>query len=419
MFLSLIGINHRTAPVAVREKAAIGMDKLQGFLIHLRRYVPHGVILSTCNRTEMYMAGTHNCDINKACTDYFKDILFLPENSIAPYLYSLKDKALVEHLFGVACGLDSMVIGEYEILGQVGQALESAEKAGMVNLPLRHIFQSAIRTGRRARDETGISKNALSVSSIAVNKALDIIPDIDKSKIIIIGAGEAGKLAVKVAKGRGASRISVISRTEERAVSLTAQFGGQPVSSHRLMQELCDADIVIACATSPHPVLHYQQVKEAMGKRPEQPMIIIDIALPRNVEANIQEIKNIHLYNLDDINDIAEGHRLQREAEISSVEKIITGEVEILMRWWQAYSVRPVIKSLMARAEKIRTAQYNRSMRKLPSLTDEEKLSVELLTRSIVDKILRDPILNLKSADDTDLAEVVSSLFGLDNDDEL
>ncbi len=419
MLLSLIGINHRTAPVAVREKAAISMTKLHDSLTHLRQYVPHGVILSTCNRTEMYLAGTHSCDINKACKDYFKDILFLSEDNIAPYLYSLKDKALVEHLFGVACGLDSMVIGEYEILGQVGQALESAEKAGMVNLPLRHIFQSAIRTGRRARGETGISKNALSVSSIAVNKALDIIPDIGNSKIIIIGAGEAGKLAVKVAKSRGASRISVISRTEERAVSLTAQFGGQPVSSDRLMPELFDADIVIACATSPHPVLHYQQVEEAMSRRPKQPMIIIDIAVPRNVEAGIQEINNIHLYNLDDINDIAEGHRLQREAEISSVEKIIGEEVEILMSWGQAYTVRPIIKSLVARTEKIRTAQYNRSIKKLPSLTDGEKLSVELLTRSIVDKILRDPILNLKSADGSGFAEVVSRLFSLDDSDEL
>jgi len=418
MYLSLIGINHRTAPVAVREKAAISAENLHDHLTQLRRYVPHGIILSTCNRTEIYMAGTYNCDINRACADYFKDVLSLPEDNMTNCLYTLKDKALVEHLFKVACGLDSMVIGEYEILGQVGQALESAEKAGTVNLPLRQIFQSAIRTGRRAREATGISKNALSVSSIAVNKALDIITDIGNSKIIIIGAGEAGKLAVKVAQRRGAAKIIVISRTRERAVSLTSQFGGRPASPDKLAEELRDADVVIACATTPHPVLRYQHVSEAMSGRPGQPMIIIDIAIPRNADSRIQEIDNIHLYNLDDINEIAEVHRQQREAEISAVEGIIAEEVDILMHWWQAYKVRPVIKSLMARAEKIRDAQYSRSVKKLSSLTDEEKAAVELMTRSIVDKILRDPILRLKSADGEDLAGIVSRLFNLDDDGE-
>jgi glutamyl-tRNA reductase len=415
MYLGLTGINHRTAPVAIREKVAVSTEKLPGALVRLRRYLPHGLILSTCNRTEIYLAGLQDHDLTRACTDFFQEISLLPTDKIAPYLYSLKDRAMVEHLCEVSCGLDSMVIGEYEILGQVGQALEGAEKAGMVNLPLRHLFQGAIRTGRRVREETGISKNALSVSSIAVNKALDIIPDISNAKIVILGAGEAGKLAVKVVKSRGASKISVMSRTEERAVCLTSQYGGRPAAFNRLAQELCDADLVIACATSPHPVLHYQQVKGAMSNRPELPMIIIDIAVPRNAETTIQEITNVHLYNLDDLNVVADGHRLQREAEIASVIKIVAEEVNILMKWWQAHSVRPVIKSLVNRADRIRTAQYNRAIKKLSSLTKEEKASVDLLTRSIVDKILRDPIMYLKSGDGRDAEEVISRLFNLED----
>jgi glutamyl-tRNA reductase len=416
MQLSLAGINHRTAPVAVREKVAISADRLHNSLAVLHRYVPHGIILSTCNRSEIYAAGSQNDDVSKACIEFLKDTTHLADDGLCQHIYILSGRDLVKHLFEVTCGLDSMVIGEYEVLGQVRQSLEAAEKAGMVNLPLRHIFQSAIRSGRRAREETGISKNALSISSIAVNKALDIIPDINNAKIIIIGAGEAGRLAVKVAGSRGASKIVVVSRTVERAVSLTAELGGRPASPEQLTQELCDANIVITCAASPHPVLRVKQVSEAMRKRPGWPMIVLDIAMPRNVEPAIQEIDNVHLYNIDDLNDIANGHRQQREREISTVEKIIGEEVDMLMKWWQFYRVRPVIKSIMAKAEKIRSTQYNRSLRKLPSLSSEERLSIDLLTRSIVDKLLRDPIMYLRSARGTDHSEFISRLYSLDND---
>ena len=418
MHFSVAGINHRTAPVEVREKAAIGPDALPGFLHLLRQNVQHGIILSTCNRTEVYVTGGHLKDLEKTCVAFLDNSMSLPAHT-APYLYVMSDRAAFEHLFGVACGLDSMVIGEYEVLGQAGQALAAAEKAGTVNLPLRHIFNGAIRTGRRARDETGISRNSLSISSIAVNKALDVVADIGRSKIVIIGAGEAGRLALRVACSRGAGDIAVVSRTLQRAVHITGRHGGRPVGPHMLAAELRDAEIVITCAASPHPVLHHRQVSEAMGARPQLPMIIIDIALPRNVEPAVGGIGNVHLYNMDDLNGLADDHRQEREAEVAAVKGIIAGEMDMLMKWWQAYSARPVIKYLVAKAEKIRAAQYQRSLKNMPSLSEEERLSIDLLTRSVVDKILRDPILYLKSGSGTERAETVSLLFGLDDGKDL
>jgi glutamyl-tRNA reductase len=344
-----------------------------------------------------------------------RETLNMADDSSAPYIYAISGMELFRHLCRVACGLDSMVIGEYEVLGQVGQALAAAEKAGMVDLPLRHLFQSAIRTGRRAREETGISKNALSISSIAVNKALDIIPDIKSAKIIVIGAGEAGRLALRIARSRDISSIVVVSRTEQRAIRLAEQYGARPVSPALLIHEMHDADIVITCAASPHPVLRYKQVSEVIQKRTGLPLVILDIAMPRNIEPSVREIPGVHLYNIDDLNDIAGGHRLERETEARAVEGIIEEEVAMLMKWWQSYNARPVIKSLMKRAEQIRSEQYSRSVRKLPALTEAELQAIDLLTRSIVDKILREPIMFLKSGEAIDGSEVVSRLFGLDN----
>jgi len=418
MHVSLAGINHRTALVEVREMAAISPDGLPEYLHLLRRHVQHGIILSTCNRTEVYVTGSQVGELEKACSDFLNKSMCLPAGA-TPYLYVMSDRVALEHLFGVSCGLDSMVIGEYEVLGQVGQALAAAERSGMVNLPLRHIFESAISTGRRARNETGISRNPLSISSIAVNKALDIVNDIGSSKIVIIGAGEAGRLALRVASSRGAADMAVVSRTLERAVRITGRNGGRPVSPDMLAAELRDADIVIACAASPHPVLRHIQVREAMSKRPQLPLIIIDIALPRNVEPAVGNIDNVHLYNIDDLNVLADNHRQERESEAASVKGIIAEELDILMKWWLSYSARPVIKSLVARTEKIRAAQYHSSMKKMASLSEEEKQQIDLLTRSIVDKILRDPILYLKEGGGADRIETISRLFGLNDGKDL
>lgn len=421
MHLSVVGINNESAPITIREKLAISAERLPEALLQLRRYSPNSLILSTCNRTEIYAAAGELRDAEKAAVNFLRYYANVHDDILEPCIYILSGMPLVEHLFRVACGLNSLVIGEYEVLGQVRQALMAAENTGMANLPLRHIFYSAIRAGRKAREETGISKYALSVSSIAINRAMDIVSDIRKSKLIVIGAGEAGRLAARVAADRGASNIVIMSRKEGNAARLTRQLGGRPAGISRLPDELIDADIVIACAASPHAILHFHQVFETMRERVERPMIIIDIAIPRNVEPGVGNIKGVHLCNIDDLNSEADANRTQRETEITAVERMIQKEVDRLSKWWEIYNVRPAIKTLMAKAEKIRSSQYSRTLKKLTALTEEEKRAVELLTTSIVDKILRDPILYLKSDDDghgTNRALVVRQLFRLDGGEE-
>jgi glutamyl-tRNA reductase len=313
-----------------------------------------------------------------------------------------------------------MIIGEFEVLGQVRHALETAEKARMVNLPLRNMFQSAIRTGRRVREETGISKNALSVSSVAVELATKAVGDVARRKILIIGAGEAGKLVAKAAKERGASNIVVTSRSHERASSLAAALDGTSVSLNNLTSELINSNIIVTCAGAPHRILDFCRVEEAMKNRQELPLVIIDIAVPRNVEPTVGQINNVFLYNIDDLTEISESNRKQREGEIQNTSEIIAAEVANFVSWWQALKVRPVVSALMAKAEDIRRAQLNKTLKKLNGLSDEERHRLEAMTKSIVTKILKDPIYCLKANanDDINYGELVVELFQLNTERE-
>jgi glutamyl-tRNA reductase len=295
MQLSLVGVNHNTAPITIREKVAISAEKLHDSLSLLRSYIPHGVILSTCNRTEIYAVESGDCNAEEASLRFMKSWTNVFDDSLLQYVYIGKDKVAVQHLYRVASGLESMVVGEFEVLGQVKQALETGEIAGMVNLPLRHVFQSAIRVGRRVRSETGISKNALSVSSVAMDLAAGIVGSLRKCKVLVIGAGEAGRLVAKVAREKGASQIIIASRTKERAQALAVKLQGIPIGLNSLTDELSSANIIVTCSGAPHRILDIRRVKEAMKKRPEFPMVIIDIAIPRNVEPEVAQVKNVFL----------------------------------------------------------------------------------------------------------------------------
>ncbi|MFC1966489.1 glutamyl-tRNA reductase [Chloroflexota bacterium] len=416
MNVCLVGVNHRTAPVAIREKAAIRAGELYNSLELLRSYVPQGVILSTCNRTEVY---TVTDDKNRAQTvsfDFLQTHLDIPDTALGRYIYVLENEAAVEHLFRIACGLDSMIIGEYEVLGQVGQALEAAEKSKLVNLPLRRLFQNAIKTGRKVREETGISKNALSVSSVAIELAARTIGNLRSCKMLIIGAGEAGRLAAKAAKDRGVSQIIVASRTQTRASTLAVKLGALPISMNNLPEELNTCNLVIACADAPHYLLDIHRVKTAMEQRSELPLVIIDIAVPRNVAPEVAQINNVFLYNIDDLTKVSEQNRRDREGEVEGVAEIIAAEMAEFTAWWRALEVRPVVSALMKKAEDIRSAQLNKTLRKLRPLSDEERDNLIAMTRSIVTKILRDPIGHLKENTDSNdnHAEIVSKLFRLD-----
>jgi len=415
--ISLVGIDHQTAPIAVREKVAISTKKLYDALPVLRSYIPRGIILSTCNRTEVYTIDSDAHHAERSSLNFLKAHVNIPDAALLQYVYLFENRTAVEHLFRVASGLESMIVGEFEVLGQVGHALEVAEGAGMVNLPLRHIFQSAIRTGRRVREETGISRNALSASSVAVDLAAGIVGDLKEGKMLVIGAGEAGRLVAKAAKDRGISHMVVVGRTQERASALASQLGGTPISSSNLGEELLTTNIVVTCAGAPHRILSVDQVKRAMEKRPGLPLVIIDIAVPRNVEPAVGQIRNVFLYNIDDLTELSALNRKQREDEIQKATQIIADELDKFVLWWQEFKVRPLIRAMMSKAEEIRRSQFDRTVRKLPPLTEEEQYSLEMMTKAIVSKILKDPVQYLKANGSNNYAEMARKLFQLDGED--
>ncbi|MFC2007605.1 glutamyl-tRNA reductase [Chloroflexota bacterium] len=418
MHVNLVGINHRTAPIAIREKAAIRTEELHDTLSLLGDYMPHGIILSTCNRTEIYSIDTDGRHAEEASLSFLKAHLNTADNDLYQYLYVFKDETAVEHLFHVASGLDSMIIGEFEVLGQVRKALSAAEKARLADLRLRHLFQSAVRTGRRVREETGISKNALSVSSVAVDQASRIIGDLNNCQILVIGAGEAGRLVAKAAKDRGVSRIVVASRTEESASALAAELGGKPASMNNLEEEMSTCNMVVTCADAPRSILDTGIVEDVMLNRPELPMVIIDIAIPRNVAPAVAQINNVFLHNIDDLTQISGANRQQREGEIRQSDEIVADELARFISWQHDFEVRPVVRALTKKAEKIRTSQLNSTLKKLRLVSDEDRHSLEMMTKAIVSKILQNPIQYLKTQGNTngDYAEIIDELFQLDAD---
>jgi glutamyl-tRNA reductase len=414
--ISLVGINYQTAPIEVREKIAVGKHKLPEALKALAAYLPQSVILSTCNRTEIYAIDENLARAELASLDYFKNRTGLADDTLQQYIYILKNKEAVQHLFRVASGLESMIVGEYEVLGQVRQSLDAAEEAGMVNLALRHIFYMAVRTGRNVREETGISKNALSVSSVAVDQAEAIVGDLKYCKMLVIGAGEAGHLVAKVARERGTSEIAIASRSRDRAENLAETLAATSLDFESLEEELRDTDIVVTCAGAPHRILNPEQIERSMSLRPESPLAIIDIAVPRNVEPEVANIKNVFLYNIDDLTLISEANRKRREESIRLAEETILAEVEKFIANWQDYEVRPLIGALMSKAEKIRSTQLHKTLKSLPVLSAEQTENLESMTKAIVTRILKDPLDYLKKNGTRQQSEIVRDLFQLDTE---
>jgi len=408
--LCVVGVNHSTMPVEFREKLALS-TRHGDALLSLRHYVPQGVVLSTCNRTEVYVVDSDGHCARQGGINFLRHCTSMPEVELLPRIYAYQDAEAMEHLFRVASGLDSMILGEFEILGQVRQALEQAEKSGMVGLPLLNLFRQAVQVGRLVRDKTGISRNALSVSSVAVDLAGKIVGDIGGCRILVIGAGEAGRLVAKAAREKGACQIAVTSRSHGTASALAAKLGGEAVALMNLNQELKAADIVISCTGAPHTILDSSLIQEIMQARGEKPLVVIDIAVPRDVEAEVGQINNVFLYNIDDLNDISDSNRQLREKETRRATAIIKAEVDRFGSWWQSLGVRDTIGALVRKAEDIRQSQLAMTLKKLRGLSQEERDSLEAMTRAMMQKLLHEPIEHLKK--DQSCVATVSDLFHL------
>lgn len=415
MELLIVGLNHKSAPLEVREKLALGSSQLSEALLSLLGYVEQGVILSTCNRTEVYFVANNpgDAETKRFLGDYFH----LFSGDFASYLYSYQGRDVVRHLFNVASGVDSMIVGEFEILGQIGHALGEAEKAGAVRFPLINLFRQALRVGRRAREETAISRNAASVSSAGVELVCQFFNDLSRCKALIISAGDAAKLTAKTLVKMGVAEMIITSRTYDRALAMAGRLGGRAIPFHHLEEALAAADIVISCSGSPHIVLEPPAVTEAMRLRPQRPLLLIDIAVPRDIDPEVKKISNVFLYDIDDLKVISQANLQEREKEAEKVAAMVESEADKFMEWWDGLEVVPTIAALVKKYEALRQQELSKVLNRLSHLPEEDREKIDALTRSFVNKMIHHPIAFLKKhSGDDNCSRLIQEIFKLDGD---
>jgi glutamyl-tRNA reductase len=423
LHLICIGINHHTAGLDVREQLAFTSHKLEASLARLgcgNSSRPTGiqelVIISTCNRVELYAV------TRKMGSDLLESFLSETQNvaseGLAPYLYRYQDEDAVHHLLAVAAGLDSVVLGEPQILGQVTDAYSTARKHGTAGKILSRLFQTAIHTGKRARTETRIGQNPSSIASVAVNLISERVSSLQQAQIMVLGAGKMAELAVEALRKRGAHRILVVNRTLERAQALAHRWDGQAAALEMLLELLPETDVVITSTGAPHLIIQPAMVRKAMLPRPERPLVLMDIAVPRDVDPQVAEIPSVSLFDMDTLSQHLQNGLSLREAEVPHVQEIIMDELTAFMDYLATLDVIPLIVEMRKRANAIRCAEIEKRLRSIPDLSPEAHSQIDALTKSIVNKILHRPTVCLRQAANGpnagDYADITRSLFGLD-----
>ena len=421
-----LGLNHRTADIALRERVAFSEADVRAALARLGcgsngsrpADIAEMVILSTCNRTEIYATAPH--EVFEVLETFLAEVRGVPREVLAVSLYRYRDEEAVRHLFRVAAGLDSLVLGEPQILGQVTRAWELARGQGTVRVVLGRLFQAAVHAGKRSRTETAISHNPASVASMAVHLAAQTVTDLAAARVLVLGAGEMAEQAVESLRVRGVTQLRVMNRTVSKAQALASHWQAEATTFEYLVPSLAWADIVITSTGAPHTLVHRSQVKEALETRPDRPLVFLDIALPRDVDADVGELPQVQLYDLDALEHHLHDALAERQAAVPKVEAILDEEVAAFMAYLRTLEVAPLIRDLRERAEAIRQAELQKTLRKMPHLSEEDHARLDALTRAIVNKLLHSPTAELKTAAlgarGAETAAVARRLFGLHDD---
>ncbi len=408
MELLMLGLNHKTAPVDVRERFSIPKAAVKNGLANLGTYegILEAVVLSTCNRSEMY-AVVDDAERDLATLKQFLFDLTGNEEDIDEYLYHYADEACIDHLFRVASSLDSLVLGEGQILSQVKEAYAMGREAGTTSTVLNTLFHRAIATGKRVRTETRIQFNSVSVSYAAVELAREALGELHEASALIFGAGKMAELTAQHLISRGVKKIYVANRHIERAQLLAEQFNGEAVPFKDAMKRAVDVDVIVTSTGAPHYVIKPWETRQLMSKRN-----------PRDVDPEVGDIKGVTLYNIDALEEVVDEHIEERRQEAKQAEKIVAEEVASIEEKFQYLSFRPLMALLSERCERIRQREVKRASSKLPELTEEEWRQVEHMSRMIVRKILRMPMMKLNSAAGTDneqfYIDAMRALFKLD-----
>jgi glutamyl-tRNA reductase len=414
MNIVLLGLNHKTAPVELRERLAIGPEQLEQATRSLLQApgVVEGMILSTCNRVELLTSlqpdAPHLLQFIESYFDIEREV-------VAPHIYEYRQENAVRHLFRVACSLDSMVIGEPQILGQVKSSYLAARSAGAIRGHLDKVLQRAFVVAKRVRSETQIGSSSVSIASVAVELAKKIFGSLEGRKILLVGAGKMSEQAARHLMSQGAASVLVANRTYERAEQLAQRFGGRAIAFDDLYGSADQADIIITSTGSARPVFRREHAQHFLQQRRGRPMFFIDIAVPRDVDPEVNKLDGIFLYDIDDLQSVAGSHMKERSREAELAEAMILAEVDKYQRRLHALNVAPEIVQLQQSAEQIRLGELRRVGNRLQGLSAEQQTAVEALTRSLVNKFLHRPVQAIKAAaseGNTAAVEAIREAFG-------
>ncbi len=423
MEIILIGLSHKTAPVEIREKLSVPKTLLREYLKQLVSLpgVQEGAIISTCNRFEVISVINQGIG-EQELIDFLAGVAKLPGEELDRYLYKLKDEEAVKHIFRVASSLDSMIIGEPQILGQVKEAYRCAVENKVAKLILNKLFHRAFFVAKRVRTETKIANQAVSVSYAAVELAKKIMGDLKDKKALLIGAGEMSELAAKNLLSQGIKEILVTNRTYARAEELAAELHGRPIPFAEFLVHLKEVDIVISSTGSSHYVVHKDQVQSITRARRHRPMFFIDFAVPRDIDPQINEIDNIYVYDIDDLQNVVEENKEERKKEIAKAENIVQQGEGSFQKWLKSLEIVPTILDLRQRLEEIRQEEMSKTFSLLRNATAEEREIINLLTQSLINKIIHHPIAFLKRQDNQGQGklniELWRKIFGLEEDND-
>ncbi len=415
----LLGVNHNTAPVEVRERLSLsGSDTPALRLFAELPFCEEVVFLSTCNRVEVLVSANRLDEVKESIKGLWLDRGKMDSNTLHGALYEYEGMSAIRHLFRVASSLDSMVVGEPQILGQLKDAYRMASEAKTAGLVLNRLLHKAFSVAKRVRTETRIASHAVSISYAAVELAKKIFGDLAGKNGMLIGAGEMAELAAQHLIASGADKLVVANRTLSRAVDLARSLGGSAISLEEVGDALVDADIVISSTGAPGISLRKDQVKRIMRPRRHRLLFFIDIAVPRDIDPRVNDIDNVYLYDIDDLKGVIEFNKAEREKEASKADRMVEAEVIKFMAWMESLNVVPVIQHIQEKAEAVRQKEISRSHKVLESLNDEQQKALDVITRSIVQKILHDPIVYIKKGAQENNSEMILDaacrLFGID-----
>jgi glutamyl-tRNA reductase len=424
--LLLLGLNHTTAPLEVRERLAFDATTRQAALEKFKEHFPacEAVILSTCNRVELYAARqVHEKPTPAEIVQFLASSHGLSPDAVEPHLYRKSNREVVEHLFTVASSLDSMVLGETQILGQVREAYEVATKLKLAGSSLNPLFQKALAVGKQIMHETTLAEGRVSVASVAVDYARQIFERFDDKTVLCVGGGKMAALVLQAFVALKPGNLLVCNRSQDKSQLLASKFNGKSVSFEQLAEHLVAADIVVTSTGATQPIITRSQFESILKRRRYRPIFIIDIAFPRDVAPAVGELDHVYLYNLDDLQNVVQNTRSQRQDAVADARELITAAVEQFTLWHRQRELGPTIARLYERYHAVAQDELTRTLHKLPNVSVEERSHLEDLARRIVNKLLHDPIHTLRNADtnhlgSTQYLHAMQKLFHLDSDPE-